>query len=106
MVSLCQLTDGGGTSVDKLTIPITKSARQFGYIIWTPKLNDQLHDFLKGASHVNLSFQGADLGEKQVDWKYRRISIGYRWTRRLAEDISQYILTFRDSESKLIVECQ
>jgi hypothetical protein len=91
--------------MDKLTIPITKSARQFGYIIWTPKLNDQLHDFLKGSSHVHLLFQGADLGEKKVDWKYRRISIGYRWTRRLGDDVSQYLLTFGDGDRKLVVEC-
>lgn len=91
--------------MDKLTIPITKSARQFGYIIWTPKLNNQLHEFLKGASHVHLLFQGADLGEKKVDWKYRRISIGYRWTRRLGDDVSQYLLSFGDDDRKLVVEC-
>jgi len=91
----------------KLTIPITKSARQFGYVIWPPNLNDQVGTFLGGTSKVRLYFQGADLGEKNVDWKYRRISIGYRWTRRLSDDVTKYVLSLSDKDStKLVVECQ
>ena len=91
----------------KLTIPITKSARQFGYVIWPPHLNDQVDALLGGASKVHLHFKGADLGQKNVDWRYRRISIGYRWTRRLPNEVSEYVLTLADKDtSKLIVECQ
>ena len=93
--------------MDKLRIPITKSARQFGYIIWPPRLNEQMGAFLEGMPQVHLVFMGADLGEKNVDWKYRRISIGYRWTRRLADDVSEYILTLAKKDGrKLLVECQ
>jgi hypothetical protein len=93
--------------MDKLTIPITKSARQFGYIIWPPRLNKQVDAFLGGATHVHLIFMGADLGEKKVDWKYRRISIGYRWTRRLTDDLSEYVLALTNRDGKrLLVECQ
>lgn len=93
--------------MDKLILPITKSARRFGYIIWSLGLNEQMKAFLMETSHVHLIFRGIDLGEKKVDWKYRRISIGYKWTRRLEEDVSQYVLTFLGRNgNKLIVECQ
>lgn len=93
--------------MNKLKIPITKSARQFGYVIWPPHLNDKVDAFLRGASQVHLYFMGADLGQKNVDWKYRRISIGYRWTRRLSTDVSEYVLSLAEKDSdKLIVECQ
>ena len=89
----------------KITIPITKSARQFGYIIWTRKLANQIDAILGGASKVHLYFQGIDLGEKRVDRKYRRISVGYRWTRRLPDDANIYILSMPDkTEKKLFVE--
>lgn len=91
----------------KLMIPITKSARQFGYVIWPPRLNNQVDAFLGGVSKVHLYFMGADLGQKNVDWRYRRISIGYRWTRRLPNEVSEYVLTLADKDTnKLIVECQ
>lgn len=93
--------------MDNMLVPISSSARQFGYVIWKSNLNEQMRTFLNNASHVHLIFQGADLGEKRVDWQYRRISIGYRWTRRLDEDISQYIMTFSKREgNKLAVECK
>lgn len=92
--------------MDKMRIPITKSARQFGYIIWPPQLNKQMDTLLGGAPRVHLIFMGADLGEKNVDWKYRRISVGHRWTRRLADNVSEYILTFAKKDGrKLFVEC-
>lgn len=91
----------------KIKIPISKSARQYGYVIWPPQLNKKMESFLDGAPKVRLVFMGADLGEKNVDWKYRRISVGYRWTRRLSNDISEFVLAITDSnEKKLIIECQ
>lgn len=91
----------------KLKIPITKSARQFGYIIWTPQFNKKMESFMEGAPKVKLVFMGADLGDKNVDWRYRRISIGYRWTRRLPDNVSEYVLAITDdNERKLMVDCQ
>jgi hypothetical protein len=93
--------------MNKLKIPITKSARQFGYIIWPPSLNERMNIFLGGAPQVHLIFMGADLGKKNVDWKYRRISIGYRWTHRLPDEVSAYILVLANKDERtLLVECQ
>lgn len=91
----------------KLTLPITKSGRQYGYVIWPSNMKERVRDFLKEALHIHLFFQGIDLGEKKVDWRFGRISIGYRWTHRLDENISQYVLTFSEKEdNKLVVECE
>ncbi len=97
---------GGNYTMGEMIIPITKGARKFGYVIWTSRLNKQVDTFLNATSQVHLYFMGADLGEKRVDWKYHRISIGYRWTRRLPMKVSKYILTFTKRGNELVVECQ
>jgi hypothetical protein len=88
----------------KVTIPITNTARRFGYIIWPSCLDDQMHAYFGQATQVNLLFMANDLGTKNIDWKHKRISIGYRWTRSLPEEKSLYRLTFSQEDNKLIVK--
>jgi hypothetical protein len=95
--------------VKKLIIPMTDNARRFGYITWTLKMDKDIHALLNDVAKVHLFFMGNNLGEKNVDWRYRRISVGSTWTKRLASDASKYILAFTqegDNKNKLVVECQ
>ena len=73
-----------------ITFPISKSARQFGYIIWPPSFNKDFEKELKNAEKVTIVFNGLNIGEKRIDWKYRRISIGYKFTRALPEQVKNF----------------
>lgn len=79
-----------------MLVPITKSARQFGYVIWTGKTNAEFQRLLGNRSSVAVNFNGFLLGKKAIDWKYHRISIGYKFTRALPESASVYKLTLNN----------
>lgn len=89
----------------QITLSINKRARQWGYIIWSKEDTNQMRSFFNNRSSVHLIFEGMDLGKKNIDWKYNRISIGYRWTRRLSESVSNFILKF-DKTGKLNIKCK
>lgn len=75
-----------------MELSISKSARQFGYVIWNSKTDNAMKSFLNGKNSVNVTFNGITVGVKNVDWKYHRISIGYKFTRGLPETASMFIL--------------
>lgn len=66
-----------------MNVKITKGARQFGYLIWNSKNNSEMEKLLEGKESVRVNFNGFDLGMKNVDRKYHRISLGYKLTRAL-----------------------
>lgn len=80
----------------KVSLPITKAARHWGYVTWRRSQSQRMKAFLKNNSTVHLFFMGSDHGEKNVDWKYCRISIGYKWTRRLPNNLCYYVLVFEE----------
>jgi hypothetical protein len=61
-----------------MIVPITDRARKFGYLIWPSAADQDLRALLGDSQTVALCFQGVDLGNKTVDWKHRRISLGPR----------------------------
>lgn len=77
-------------------LPITKSARQFGYVIWAGKTNAEIQRLLGDRTSVSVNFNGFFIGEKVIDWKYHRISIGYKFTRALPESASVYELNMNN----------
>lgn len=79
-----------------MEIRITKSAKQFGYVIWNAKIDATMRSFLNNATTVALSFNGIQLGEKRVDWAYHRISIGYKFTRGLSAAATVFYLSYTD----------
>jgi hypothetical protein len=85
--------------MNKVSIPITERARKYGYIFWPAALDEKMQEFFQDVSTVNLVFQGAEHGEKNVDWAHRRISIGWRWTRNLPHDVSDFVLTWKDKKT-------
>ena len=80
-----------------MVLSITKSARQFGYVIWSSKTDAMMKQLIGNRSEVSVSFNGLSIGVKSVDWKYHRISIGYKFTRALPEAAKVYKLSFHDN---------
>ena len=78
-----------------MNIEITKGARQYGYIIWNGKKGSDIQSLLGDREKVNVVLNGFNIGEKAVDWKYHRISIGYKFTRALPDTVTQYRLSMR-----------
>lgn len=79
-----------------MNIVITKSARQFGYLIWNGKSLDAMEKMLVGKDSIPVNFNGFDLGEKNIDRKYHRISLGYKLTRALPEAHDTYSVKLKD----------
>ena len=88
-----------------LKIPIYKRSRRYGYIYWTYVLDDQVKAFFGGANSVDVIFENVELGKKKIDWKYRRVSVGWSRTRSLPTQVSTYHLTFA-KDGKLKVRCK
>ena len=84
---------------DDLKIPITKSARKFGYIIWNKRTDPDIKKILGELETVNVYFNGLFLGRKKVDRTYFRISLGYKFPRALPLEASYYILNLEDNDS-------
>lgn len=80
-----------------MILSITKSARRFGYVIWSSKTDAMMKELIGDCSEIEVSFNGLSIGVKSVDWKYHRISIGYKFTRALPETAKVYNLTFHDN---------
>jgi len=75
-----------------LEIPILGRSRQYGYIYWKKDLDKKVSVFFKDAESVSVVFDGAKLGDKKIDYKHRRISVGWRWTRNLPNGKTKFVL--------------
>jgi hypothetical protein len=78
-----------------MIVPISDRARKWGYVIWPRALDSEMHALLGDAQTASVSFQGADVGSKRVDWQHRRISIGPSKTRSLPGSVTGFVLEFR-----------
>jgi len=88
-----------------IRIPILNRSRKFGYIIWK-KINDfEVKSHLKDIPEVEVIFEGKNMGKKKVDWKYRRISVGWRTTRPIPNEKTYYNLAL-SRDRKLSIKCQ
>ena len=88
-----------------LQIPITDRARKWGYVFWSKKLDRDVLPFLGQRQQVDVWFEHSNLGTKNVDYDHRRISIGYKLTRKLPANVSTFVLSI-DRNGKLTVKCQ
>jgi len=88
-----------------LTIPISERARHYGYVIWSKKMDYEVRSFLGKMNKAEVWFESSLLGEKNIDWKYRRISIGYARTRKLPLDVKEFVLNF-DKKGALKIICR
>ena len=79
-----------------MKLTITKAARLYGYIIWNNVTNPDMEKLLKNRSNVDVVFNDLPIGNKPVNWKYRRLSIGYRFTRALPETAKFFSLSYKN----------
>jgi len=87
-----------------IKVPITKSARQYGYIIWNKRHNPQIEKLLLGTKSIPVHFNKLNIGKKNIDWKYHRISLGWGLTRPLSEKIKIFVLTIDNNILKVSCE--
>lgn len=104
-LSRIRLMQCKGVAMSKIEIPISDRCRKYGYIYWSKSLDTSLRNFFKDASIIDMIFDGARLGKKTIDWRYRRISVGWRWTRQVASSAQKFILAF-DNEGSVKVVCR
>jgi len=76
-----------------MNIKITKGARQYGYLIWNSKSNNEIEIMLMGLDSIKVHFNEFDLGEKNIDRKYHRISLGYKLTRAMPQTHTMFSVT-------------
>lgn len=78
-------------------IPITDRARKYGYVVWPKAKEREVSSLLDGKTKIAVRLVGNDLGVKRIDWKYRRISLGYNWTRRVLTGKRVYVLSIENN---------
>ena len=88
-----------------ITIPILDRSRKFGYVVWKKNQDFAIQVQLKYLKEAEVIFENKNLGKKKIDWKFRRISIGWRHTRPLPQSKKSYILTL-GKDTKLSIKCQ
>lgn len=79
-----------------MNLHITKGARQYGYLIWNGKTDIEMEKLLKGLQTVGVCFNGFILGEKNIDRRYHRISLGYKLTRALPKEHDTFSVRYQD----------
>jgi len=80
-----------------MRLKITKGAKKFGYIIWNNKHASQIESMLGDRNAVDVVFNGFSLGQKNIDRKYHRISLGYKLTRALPENHNTFSVTMNNN---------
>lgn len=69
----------------ELVLPFTETARKYGYVLWSKEHDAAVRELLGARNEVDLVLPGDVEQHKAVDWKHRRISVGYSVTRPLPE---------------------
>jgi|BioPla2DNA2_1021312.scaffolds.fasta_scaffold11119_2 hypothetical protein len=85
-----------------MEILITKGARKYGYIIWNKSHNEEMEKILAGKESVEVHFNGFNLGEKSIDRKYYRISLGYKLTRAMPKEHDTYSVNLKNNILEVI----
>ena len=89
----------------KLTLPIADRARKYGYITWKQHMDKEVEIFFGDRKEAEVYFNDSLIGTKKIDWKFRRISLGYTTTRNLPINSKEFLLKF-DQKGRLRISCQ
>jgi len=87
-----------------LSIPILDRARKWGFIVWKKENDIKLSNYIKDINEVEVVFEDKELGKKRIDWRLRRISIGWKLTRSIPIEKKEFILTL-SKDGRLVVKC-
>jgi hypothetical protein len=82
---------------------IRKSTRDYGYIFWNQTQDEDAKRFFGELVAIRLWIDGSYVGEKQIDWKSRRIYVGVGPTKNLSRAATTLRLEFcGDSEVRVV----
>lgn len=87
-----------------LSLPITNRCRKYGYLVWPKRQDEEVESVLRRQENIRVIFQSKDLGEKRIDWKYRRISLGPSQTQGLDDTVCTFNVTYQ-SDRTLNITC-
>lgn len=88
----------------KVLLPIMPNAKKYGYITWNGKVEEKIKELLNNASEVNVTFDSRQIGKKNVDWKYKRISVGSKKTNNVSLTSTQYELAYDPTTNNLTIK--
>lgn len=78
----------------QLKMPITKTARKYGYIIWSKKRHgERMMAILANRSHIDIEWGATKFPKKTIEYKHYRISVGYTLTREIDKNCGYYVIT-------------
>lgn len=86
-------------------VDITDRAKKYGYVFWRKAQDEAMSSLLGKREAVDVVFMNAEHGKKKIDWRHRRISIGWRWTRKLPQSKQVFVLKM-SKQNKLVIQCQ
>ena len=77
---------------DAVLLPLTKTARTYGYVVWHRRHDEAVKAVLGKRSKVDLTIAGQLHKGKSIDWKQRRIGITYTLTRSLPKGYKRVLV--------------
>lgn len=87
-----------------IEIPLTERCRKYGYVYWTKELDSTVTKFFAGKKRVTVVLDQYLLGDKKIDLKFRRISIGAVRAQGISKECDTFRLSL-EKDGKLRVEC-
>ena len=83
------------TAQEQISLPISDRSRRYGYLYWCKTDDAMMHTLLGEVQKITVWFQQSRLGGKRGDWRYRRISVGWKMTRPIPKSKRKYRLSLR-----------
>lgn len=88
-----------------LTLPLSERTRKYGYVYWKKALDDDVLRLLADFDTVHVILDGLYIGEKKLDFKNRRFSIGPGKSKLIPSDATVLKLSLLKN-GKLNIRCQ
>jgi len=85
-----------------MKVEFTKRSREYGYFIWPRRQDKEFESVFGNLTEIDFYLGDWFLGKKRIDRKYRRISLGYKYTKALPESAKVLIAARKDSGSVII----
>ncbi len=86
----------------KVEIPCTERCRKYGYLYWSKEYDEVIDKFFAGKLLVKVALGGYLLGDKKVDFKHRRVSLGTIAMKVVPDRCTLFCLSFnRDGNLRI-----
>ena len=86
-------------------VPVSDRCKQYGYIFWRKSQDGDMKHLLGDATEIAVMFGESLLGPKNIDWRLRRISVGWKQTRTLTASVFKLRVIVKNGTSRLQVQC-